>query len=90
MGKRVQQFDTAATALCILLSAGVLVLGIMSLIGHTLRHAWLMLAFGAAFYLIKALSKWIHRKAHFRIRGLLLFLLALLCAGGAYLAKLSL
>ena len=49
MGKRVQQFDTAATALCILLSAGVLVLGIMSLIGHTLRYAWLMLAFGIMF-----------------------------------------
>ncbi len=90
MGKKVQQFDTAATALFILLSAGVFVLGIMSLIGRTLRYAWLMLAFGAAFYLMKALSQWVHKKKHFRVRGLLLFLLALLCAGGAYLARLSL
>ena len=90
MGKRVQQFDTIATALFILLSAGVLVLGIVSLVGHTLHYAWLMLSCGAVFYLMKALSQWIHKKSRFRIRGLLLFLLALACAVGAYLARLSL
>ncbi|MBQ6427643.1 MAG: hypothetical protein IJK03_02605 [Oscillospiraceae bacterium] len=90
MGKRRQQFDTVSTALYILLSAAALVLAVLCLIGRTLHYAWLIIVAAGVYYLIRAAAQLVHRREKYRLKAILLFLLALACAGGAYLAKVCL
>ena len=87
MGRRVQQLDTLANVIYVLISLMLIGVGIFSLVKGTLHYVFLIFGGAALYFLINGISEYVRGGEGAKKRGLYKMILVVLLAGLTYLTR---
>jgi hypothetical protein len=90
MGRRVQQLDTLANVLYVLISLMLVGVGAYSLIKGTLHYVFLIFGGAALYFLINGISEYVRGGEGAKKRGLYKLILVLLLAGACFITRICL